>query len=213
MGNLLSNKSGNAKHTIHNKYRYFTIPELKAVHAEHTPQALKNAIVDEYLGVFPIKFHEITAAQLGCCGSQAINMLENCFHCNGLVVMRRLYNSANIFDEIFKKLDLTFPESDCDVASFVNNDLPHELAQVMIWIGVNVLSGKVSFQPHIPQEFRDIAKRGEFYCPAYLHYNIPGVNVTCDYCKKNGLDQSYGFDDKNLDLCVECRDQIKQITD
>ena len=56
-------------------------------------------------------------------------------------------------------------------------------------------------QPISYEEVMRIVKNGKFYNPASTHYSS-GVVVRCDYCCKNNLEMSLGYE--NYDLCIEC---------
>ena len=51
-----------------------------------------------------------------------------------------------------------------------------------------------------------IVEKGKFYFPAYKHYSIFPINITCIFCNKSNLDCSIGFENK--DLCLKCVDLL-----
>ena len=54
----------------------------------------------------------------------------------------------------------------------------------------------------------NIIKNGTYYYPANKHYSNSDVIVVCDFCGKNNLNTSIGFNDK--DLCLICVDNLSQ---
>ncbi len=54
--------------------------------------------------------------------------------------------------------------------------------------------------------YMQIVTHGQFYYPAWKHYNNPNINVCCDRCGKKHLDCSIGLIDK--DLCLRCTDEV-----
>lgn len=59
-------------------------------------------------------------------------------------------------------------------------------------------------------ELYQIIKNGRIYNPAYTHYttNPNEGNISCDKCKKNSLNVSFGYMDK--DLCINCYNYCKK---
>ncbi len=55
-------------------------------------------------------------------------------------------------------------------------------------------------------DYMQIVTYGQFYYPAWKHYNNPNINVCCDRCGKKHLDCSIGLIDK--DLCLRCTDEV-----
>tara|TARA_R100001163_G_C5067658_1_gene206961 strand:+ start:3220 stop:3663 length:444 start_codon:yes stop_codon:yes gene_type:complete len=58
---------------------------------------------------------------------------------------------------------------------------------------------------HNTSLFRDIAKYGNYYCPASKHYFKDSV-VQCDRCEKTNLKACIGY--RENDLCLTCTNQI-----
>jgi hypothetical protein len=56
------------------------------------------------------------------------------------------------------------------------------------------------------ENFIKIVNHGQFYYPAWKHYNNPNTNVCCDRCGKKYLSSSIGLLDR--DLCLSCTDEV-----
>jgi len=57
--------------------------------------------------------------------------------------------------------------------------------------------------------FEQIIKNGNFYFPAWTHYNKSDANVTCDRCRRTNLKCCIGYN--NYDLCLDCTEDVVQI--
>jgi hypothetical protein len=57
--------------------------------------------------------------------------------------------------------------------------------------------------------FEQIIKNGNFYFPAWTHYNKSDANVTCDRCRRTNLKCCIGYSE--YDLCLDCTEDIVQI--
>jgi len=57
--------------------------------------------------------------------------------------------------------------------------------------------------------FEQIIKNGNFYFPAWTHYNKNDANVTCDRCRRTNLKCCIGYNE--YDLCLDCTEDVVQI--
>ena len=53
---------------------------------------------------------------------------------------------------------------------------------------------------------RTVIKSGNFYYPAYSHYNNGNNNVVCDLCARDWLFASIGY--MQYDLCLTCANYV-----
>jgi hypothetical protein len=63
-----------------------------------------------------------------------------------------------------------------------------------------------SFSYACEETFKDIARHGTYYMPAWKHYGDNRKTVTCDKCKRANLEVCIGH--KEFDLCLICAEKV-----